>query len=218
MFVFSNEYKRIELCYSFGSYTPTVHDGDSIYYPHLNDLSDYFIVDTENKTIFILDKSIIFSIFNNGNFTVYYGDSNVLTSLNTYGAINVFSPDHLCSGNGSSLYIHPLSYFGISSAPSDCDYSQYMPLSALPVGYSYVDGVFNAPNVSFSVSSSLNGDYGSFKDSLNVLCYPSIVINYIIQKSYFVAAGDGTLTIMYDLIDGVGNIHRAPHSFLTLVV
>lgn len=168
----------------------------------------------------------------------------------------------------------------------------FMPLSALPSGYSYVNGVFTAPETSTggtvdlnpiytainsavdliggmisgkgdeiinhiptfntssiqtsletikgytdtlegslstietrlssspvlsSVSSSLNGDYYSFKDNDTVLCYPSDR-EYKVIKSYLSFATKSSLTILYDLVDSDGKKHTVPHEALSLKV
>lgn len=96
----------------------------------------------------------------------------------------------------------------------------YMPLSALPSGYNYVNGVFTAPETSTGGTvtlSSLNGNGGEYIDGVDVVVVGREPI-YTVKRSYFALYQDNAYLVMYDVESTDGHKLTVPESLLTKYV
>ena len=113
-----------------------------------------------------------------------------------------------------SVNLRFIGYPDLHVYPND---GSYVPLSALPDGFTYEGGVLTLPSSdSSSVPDSLNGNFGTFPDGTNLI-YLDTNIVYSVVRSYFVFASKSTCTPMYELLSPEGLKHFAPHDALSLV-
>lgn len=123
----------------------------------------------------------------------------IFTDFDTVGILSVFVPDTLPDGVLSCVGDFPMIGQNNTFLFSDT------------VFYDFVI----CPDVPAS-KTSLNGDYQSFKDGDAVFCYPRTDSLTVVSSS-FVASGENSFTILYELVSPTGNKHFAPQEYLTKV-
>lgn len=98
--------------------------------------------------------------------------------------------------------------------------ANYMPLSVLPTGYTYVNGVFTAPDTSSGTGTSLpslNGDGCEHLDGTEVTVVGRDTV-YSVTRSFHTIYADNAYIVCYDLQSTDGHKLTCPESLLTKYV